>query len=135
MLNSLLAALLAAAGPQADTPVEAGRAEWSKFPALQQASRPYLTEATVDRVSELLRKQRCDLQGQSPRKFDIDIPYLVLVRPDGSAQRVVVADLGCPALETYAGSIVLHLARMGDFRPTGEPAPHWYSGKLNFNLD
>jgi hypothetical protein len=136
MLLSLSAALLVAGAVPDPAPasVQAGRADWNKFPALQKAVRSHPTRSMVDRVSEMLRSEQCSLPGQSPSKFDITVPYLVLVRPDGAAERVVVADLGCPTLETYVGSIVLKLSELGDFRPTGHERPTWYSSKLNFNL-
>ena len=136
MLLSLTAALLiagAAPAPAQDA-VVAGRADWDKFPALQKAVRSHPTSGMVDRVSEILRSEQCSLPGQSPQKFDITVPYLVLVRPDGAAERIVVADLGCPTLETFVGGIVLKLGELGDFRPTGHERPRWYSSKLNFNL-
>lgn len=133
MILSLTAALLiGAAAPAAQ--VEAGRAKWDSFPALRKMPRTHPTAAMVDRVSGLLKAERCSLPGQSPDKFDIDVPYLVLVRPDGAAERVIVADLGCPALETYVGAIVLKLAELGDFQPTGEARSRWYASKLNFNV-
>ena len=136
MLLSLTAALLIAGTAQASAPaaVEAGRADWDKFPALQKAARSHPTSGMVDRVAEILRSEQCSLPGQSPQKFDITVPYLVLVRPDGAAERIVVADLGCPSLETFAGAIVQKLGELGDFRPTGKERPAWYSSKLNFNL-
>lgn len=134
MLLSLTAALLISGATLPPAKVEAGRADWESFPALHKAARSHPTSAMVDHVSGLLDKQSCSLPGQAPRKFDITVPYLVLVRPDGAAERIIVADLGCPALETYVGSIVLKLAELGDFRPTGEARPRWYASQLNFNI-
>ena len=58
----------------------------------------------------------------------------MLVEPDGSAARVVVAEIGCAPLESYAGLVVLELARKGDFASTGEKKAKWYGSILNFNL-
>ncbi len=134
MLLSLTAALFIAGAALPPARVEAGRADWDSFPALRKTPRSHPTAAMVDRVSGLLEERRCSLPGQSPRKFDITIPYLVRVRPDGAAERVVVADLGCPALETYVGSIVLKLSELGDFKPSGDSRPRWYASRLNFNI-
>lgn len=136
MLISIVTGLLLAAAPtQAATPaVVAGKADWASFPALDRTPRPLPTGAMVDRVADMLERNECSLPGQSFRRFDITIPYLALVKPDGSVERVVVADMGCPSLEAYAGSLVLQLAGSGDFRPTGRSAPHWYASKLNFNV-
>ena len=134
MWISLTAALLISGAALPPAKVEAGRAKWESFPALAKRPRSHPTAAMVDRVAGLLEERRCALPGQSARKFDITVPYLVLVRPDGGAERVIVADLGCPALETYVGSIVLKLAELGDFQPTRETRPRWYSSQLNFNV-
>lgn len=133
MLTSLLAASLAAAPTQSAPVIEAGKANWSAFPALQKAARPHPTGAMVEHVAHILEEKSCALSGQTHRRFDIDVPYLVLVQPDGGAQRVVVADLGCPAIESYVGAIVIEMARAGDFRRTGAQRATWYAGSMNFN--
>ena len=89
----------------------------------------------VQHVQRMLERGECDLRGQSKRRFDIDVPYAVLVQPDGTAKRVVVSELGCPALETYVGLLVLEMARIGDFKSTGEPRPRWFASRLNFTLE
>lgn len=133
MLASVVSGLILAAAPHAAAAVEAGKADWDKFPALQAAPRALPTAPMVDHVADMLKRKECSLAGQSARRFDITVPYLALVKPDGGVERVVVADMGCPGLESFVGSIVLQLAGSGDFRPTGKPAPQWYSSKLNFN--
>lgn len=136
MLTSILTGLLLSAAPTtAATPaVVAGKADWASFPALDRTPRPLPTGAMVEHVADMLQKKECRLPGQSHRRFDITIPYLALVKPDGAVERVVVADMGCPGLESYVGSLVLQLAGSGDFRPTGKAAPHWYASSLNFNV-
>lgn len=135
MLASVISALIASAAPAAPPAlVEAGRADWDKFPALKAVPRALPTTPMVDHVSDLLHRRQCSLAGQSHRRFDITVPYLALVKPDGGVERVLVADMGCPSLETYVGSIVLQLAGSGDFQPTGQAAPKWYASKLNFNV-
>lgn len=134
MLLSLTAALLMAGAALPAAQVQAGRADWDSFPALQKVPRSHPTLAMVEQVSAILRDEQCSLPGQSAKRFDITVPYLVLVSPDGAAERVVVADLGCPAIETYVGSIVLKLAELGDLRASGGEKSRWYSSKLNFNV-
>jgi hypothetical protein len=139
MLASIISGLIVAGTPAATpaaTPalVEAGRADWDRFPALKAAPRALPTAPMVGHVADLLQRRECSLAGQSHRRFDITVPYLALVKPDGGVERVLVADMGCPGLETYVGSIVLQLAGLGDFRPTGQAAPRWYASKLNFNV-
>jgi hypothetical protein len=74
------------------------------------------------------------MKGQSPSKFDFDVPYAALVQPDGSVSRVVVGELGCSELESYAGLVVIELGRLGEFRAHAPQKAQWYGDTLNFNL-
>ena len=127
-------ALAAFAAAPVSPQVDVGRANWNAFPELRRSPRELPMAAMVAQVETFLRDGRCALAGQTAHRFDITIPYLVLVEPDGSPSRVVVADIGCPVLETYVGSVVIALAREGDFRPTGESRARWYGSSFNFNL-
>ena len=133
-MKTAMLALAAFFSVSGNVQVDVGRADWSSFPALQRANRQLPMSVILTRVEAILRERQCRLPGQSPTRFDITVPYLVLVEPDGSTSRVVVADMGCPALETYVGSIVAALAREGDFRPTGDARARWYASNFNFNL-
>ncbi|HEX8225510.1 MAG TPA: hypothetical protein VF605_16980 [Allosphingosinicella sp.] len=134
----MFAPILAAAmllGPAAGPiQVDVGRADWGKMPPLKAVRRALPTPAMVGRVEEMLASGQCTLPRQRADKFDITIPYAVQVDPDGRARRVVVAEAGCPVLETYAGGLILAMAARGDFKPTGEAKARWFASALNFNL-
>jgi hypothetical protein len=129
----LLSALMAGATPAA-IQVDVGHANWASMPRIERVDRQLPTPPMIDRVQALLGS-KCRLPGQRRSRFNITIPYAVLVNPDGSASHVVVGETGCADLESYVGLIVLELARNGDFRPSGGPAPRWMSSEINFNLD
>lgn len=133
MLGSIAAAMLltTVTGP---LQVDVGRANWSALPPLKAVERVLPSPEMVDRVETMLESGACRIRGQSAKKFDISIPYAVLVEPDGSARRVVVAETGCAELETYVGVIVSAMAREGDFQPTREAKARWFASELNFNL-
>ena len=134
MLGSLVAALLlgSASGP---VQVDVGRADWSRMPALNTVERQLPTPSMVGDVERMLVSGQCTLAGQTSRKFDITVPYAVLVEPDGSARHVVVAETGCAPLESYVGLVVLTMADAGDFRSAGQAKPRWYASALNFNQE
>jgi hypothetical protein len=132
MLSTFIAMLLA--GAPSGLAVDVGRVNLSTLPRLERAKRGLPTSDMVDRVGKMLADGPCILDDQHPSSFNIDVPYAVLVEPDGSARRVIVQDIGCADLESYVGLIVLELGRLGDFRPTGEKKAKWYGAKLNFNL-
>jgi len=129
----LLSALLAGAAP-APIQVDVGHANWSTMPGLERIDRMLPTPSMVDRVQALLGS-KCRMPGQRRGRFNITVPYAVLVNPDGTASHVVVGETGCADLESYVGLIVLELARNGDFRPSGGAAPRWMSSEINFNLN
>jgi hypothetical protein len=133
MLGSIAAAMLLStvSGP---VQVDVGRANWTALPPLASVERVMPSPEMVDRVETMLESGACTIPGQSAKKFDITIPYAVLVEPDGSAGRVVVAETGCAELETYVGIIVSAMAREGDFQPTREAKARWFASELNFNL-
>ncbi|HEX8380021.1 MAG TPA: hypothetical protein VF619_05680 [Allosphingosinicella sp.] len=133
MLAPIATALLLASvsGP---LQVDVGRADWSALPPLKAVQRVLPSTDMVDKVETMLESGSCKLPGQSAKKFDITIPYAVLVEPDGKAKRVIVAETGCAELETFVGIIVTAMAREGDFRPTNEAKARWFASELNFNL-
>lgn len=134
MLGSIFTALLLASanGP---IQVDVGRVEWSKMPALNAVERRLPTAEMVGNVEKMLVSGQCALKGQTARKFDITVPFAVLVEPDGSARRVVVGETGCAPLESYVGLVVLTRAEEGDFRPSGGAKARWYASELNFTQE
>jgi hypothetical protein len=134
MIGPIIAAAMLlgpAAGP---IQVDVGRADWDKMPRLKAVRRPLPTPDMVGRVQEMLASGQCVLPRQRAEKFDITIPYAVQVDPDGRARRAVVAETGCPILETYVGRLILAMGEQGDFKPTGEAKARWFASALNFNL-
>ncbi|HEY0413484.1 MAG TPA: hypothetical protein VGD66_10110 [Allosphingosinicella sp.] len=130
----LLAGLLMASEP-AQIQVDVGRANWTTLPRLQAVARPLPSAPMVEKVEEMLRTGACRLRGQTANRFDITVPYAVLVNTDGSARRVIVGETGCADLESYVGLVVLELAREGDFRPSGGNGSRWLASEINFNLE
>jgi hypothetical protein len=132
----IAASLFAASQPALATApvVEVGEANWSAFPKLKMRDRRFPTAGMLDAAETILRERQCQLPGQSYKYFDITIPYAVQLEPNGAASRVVVADIGCPALETYVGSLVLELAKRGDFQANSQSNPRWYSSQFNFTM-
>jgi hypothetical protein len=133
MILPLLSLLLSGAAP-AELQVDVGHIELAKLPAMKRQERPLPTPEMATEVGRILGSGRCSLRGQSANRFDIDIPYAALVEPDGGVQRVVVGQIGCAELESYAGLVVLELARLGDFKASATGQARWYGDTLNFNL-
>lgn len=132
MLGSIVALLLLGSGGPVQ--VDVGRADWDKMPALD-VERRLPTAAMVGQVEKILTDGGCALEGQTARRFDITVPYAVLVEPDGGAKRVVVGETGCAPLESYVGLVVLTMAEAGDFRSSGSAKARWYASELNFTQE
>ncbi len=136
MLIAIASALLAASSPtpRPDVAVDVGRFDPSEFPAAQLRERRMPHDTMLRRVESILRERQCTLDGQNDRRFDISVPYVVQLEPDGTPTRFVVADIGCPQLESFVGQVVLELARARDYRPTGAADAEWYSSELRFTV-
>ncbi len=134
-MSAIAMAAMLMMSPAAEIRVDVGEVRTNALPPLRRVERSLPTPAMVDEVERILAETQCRLPGQTPRRFDIDVPYAVLVEPDGAASRVVVSELGCPELESYAGLVVLEMARRGEFMRTGENKARWFASTLNFNLE
>jgi hypothetical protein len=125
----------AAAAPATDDPpVNVGRFNPEAFPEARMRYRRMPVNSMVSRVEALIREQRCEFPGQTLRRYDIRVPYVVKLEPDGSVSEVVVTDMNCAPLEFYVGSMVRELARRGDYRPTGAPNARWYMSEARFTV-
>jgi hypothetical protein len=118
----------------ADVQIDVGQAQWADFPDLRPAPRNLPTGAMLTRVENILKDRECEMRGQSHRRFDITVPWLVQVEPDGRLTRLVVADMGCRPLEVYVATLVVALAQRGDIRPPAAPEQRLYASEFNFNL-
>ena len=129
-----LAAAFVLAAPAGATTIEVGKANWSSMPRLDKAPRPLSYSTMVGNVEKMLQQRTCRFDGQSPRRFDLTVPYAVLIEPDGKASRVLVADMGCEPLETMVGNLVADLSELGDYRASAGDTGRWYASSINFTL-
>lgn len=127
-------ALTLAASPVQAQNVDVGKVNWSKLPALKEKPSRLDYAQLADRVEKVLSTENCQIKGASPQRFDITVPYAVLVEPNGKASRIVVAQMNCAGIETLVGEAVLARSDVGDFLPTGEAKARWYVSALNFTL-
>ena len=117
-----------------DIRIDVGRANWSEFPQLVPEPRDLPMGEMLVRMERMLRSRECVLAGQRYTRFDVTVPWLVQVEPDGRLSRLVIADMGCRALEVYVADLIINLARRGDIRPPAAPEQRVYASDFNFNL-
>lgn len=136
---SILAALILALiqpgpPPVAEIPVDVGRFDPSEFPEPIRLERRMPEAAMVGRVEEMLSDGSCTIAGAHDRRFNIVVPFALLMNADGTTESVVVHESGCEALETLVGRIVLAQLRRGDFRPQHGEGERWYVSELGFAM-
>ena len=132
MLTAIVSALLATS--TIIPAVDVGRFNPEAFPEAEMRERRMPLHTMLSRVEAILRERQCQLEGQNHRRFDIRVPYVVRLEPDGTPTRFVVRDLGCVPLESFVGQVILELARVGDFQPTGAAEADWYTSELRFTV-
>jgi hypothetical protein len=137
---SLLATLLLVLAQPASAPeapeieVNVGRFDPADFPNLIRLDRRMPEAEMVRRVEAMLQDGRCTIEGATGRRFNIVVPFAILMNADGTADTVVVHEAGCEALETLVGQIVLAQLERGDFRPQHEASERWYVSELGFAM-
>jgi hypothetical protein len=114
--------------------IDVGTANWASFPPLKAKPRELNNSNSVKAVERMFASGQCKIPGQTMWKFDITIPFAVMVEPDGKVSRVLVSDMGCAPLERMVGELAYVRSMLGDFQPTGEAKGRWYSSSVNFNL-
>lgn len=127
MLISLLAMSAATA-----VPVEVGRFDESQFPNAKKVERRMPQAEMVRRVDRILAFKECSIPGQTRDKYDIVVPYAVLMEPNGTASKVVVKELGCAPIEVLVGQVANELIKAGDFRKNQTDVERWYVSEAYF---
>lgn len=134
MKHLFAAILLLGAAPAAAQTVESASGDWSNIPAMEQRAGATLDANAVAAIIDLIDTGQCTLEGQHHRNVDIDIPFLVLFKDDGSIERLVVHSLGCPRAEGLIAGAVLRLVQSGGFTPPRHRRQGWFRGQVGFGV-
>jgi hypothetical protein len=113
-------------------PIFVGKFDPAEFPNAQKVERRMPHADLNNRIERILGSHQCSLDGQNKRKFDIVVPYAVLMDPSGKPSKVVVKDIGCAPIERLVGEIGSELANAGDFKTSHETGDHWYVSEAYF---
>jgi len=119
----LVGLLLVAA---ASVPIEVGQFTPQAFPDAKKVDRRMPQGELTARVDRILKRGDCSIPGQSKDEYAITVPYAVRVGPSGRVSKIVVQEMGCPAIELLTGEVAQELAQAGDFKPTNNPNEQWY---------
>ena len=129
----IAAALMMAASAAQAVSVESATGDWNEIPQLKSAREP-LSGPVVERLAELVEKGTCVIPGQSKKKLDMTVPFLVHFDRNGAADRIVLWKIGCDAAESVIGAALKVLVvDQGAFRSTGENQTGWYRSQVSFS--
>lgn len=128
----MLTALLMLASTPTYAPLFVGRFDPADFPNAQKVERRMPHADLNHRIEKILSEKRCTIEGQTKSRFDIVVPYAVLMNPDGKPEKVVVKDLGCDPIERLVGEIGSELANAGDFKAAHNSGRQWYVSEAYF---
>jgi hypothetical protein len=126
----MIALLLLAA--QASIPVEVGRFDPANFPHAKLIDRRMPEAELVQRVDTIIAAKQCTLPGQTKDRYDIVVPYAVMMGANETESRIVVKDMSCPPIETLVGEVANALVKAGDFRKNPFGGERWYVSELAF---
>jgi hypothetical protein len=122
------AALYASAG---DPEVSVASGDWGNIPAIAQVGDLQISDQFANQLISAVAANNCASAG-TPKHVNVAVPFLVQFTPQGQLERVVVHRIDCPAVEMIVGSVVLNMAKAGNYRPTGKNIEGWYLGRFEF---
>ena len=128
----MFTAFLMLASTPTYAPLYVGRFDPADFPNAQKVERRMPYADLNDRIEKILREKRCSLDGQTKTRFDIVVPYAVLMDTSGKPEKVVVKDIGCEPIERLVGEIGSELANAGDFKVAHSSGTRWYVSEAYF---
>ena len=134
MKHLFAAALLFAAAPAAAQTVETATGDWSNIPEMQQLSGASIEPNVIAAIAETMHYRECVIEGQHRTNVDVDMPFLVLFKADGTVDRLVIRPLGCPRAEGLLAGAVLRLVQRGGFTPQGQRRQGWFRGHVGFAI-
>lgn len=113
-------------------PIFVGKFDPAEFPNAHKVERRMPHADLNNRIERILGSQECKLNGQTKTRFDIVVPYAVLMEPSGQPKKVVVKEIGCAPIERLVGEIGSELAKAGDFKIAASSGDRWYVTEAYF---
>ena len=133
-MNIALAAALLLASPQAAAPeVEVATGDWSAIPWMTNRSVSIIGEEALESIHRSFARGECTLAGQSKKRLDLKLPFLVEFGEAGEVKRLVLRKIGCPSVERMLASVVLEQVRTGEYRPPRGEGRGWYRSEVHLN--
>lgn len=110
--------------------VEVATGDWSSIHWMKSRSFNIISADAVERVHRAFAKGECKLAGQTKKRLNLTVPFLVQYGSGGALQRVVLRKLGCPTVESILGGVLLEQVRGKEYQPTEQNPAGWYRGEL-----
>ena len=128
----IAAALLMTAGAASAMTVTSATGDWTEIPPLK--TRGYaLNDHVVGKIYELVESGACKIEGQSKKKLDMAVPFLVHFAKDGTPDQLVLGKIGCAEAEGVIGGALVVLINRGNYKSTGRNHTGWYRSQVSFS--
>ena len=132
MKQFLAAALLLAAAPAAAQSIETAGGDWSNIPEMRQTAGVTIDPHAIGVIMDMVERRECAIAGQRRGSVDLNLSFLVLFKPDGAIDRLVLSPFGCARAEGVLAGALLHLVQAGGFQPVGGRREGWFRGEIGF---
>ena len=126
------AAFLLAAAPAAAQVIQSASGDWSDIPMMHPQPGAAVEPGYISAMSDLVVRGRCTFPGQDRGNVDLNVPFLVNFRDDGSVEEVVVHPVGCPNADRVVAGAVLRMIERGGYTPPGQRRQGWFRGEIGF---
>ena len=90
-------------------------------------------DLTLGKIYELVESGACQIEGQSSKKLDMAVPFLVHFAKDGTPDQLVLGKIGCAEAEGVIGGALVVLINQGNYKSTGKNRTGWYRSQVSFS--
>jgi hypothetical protein len=107
--------------------------DWSNIPEMRSRQGVTVSADTVGAIAEMVDRGECTIAGQRRGRLNMNVPFLVQFKADGSIDRLVIHAVGCSRAEGVLGGAILRLVQSGDYAPVGPHREGWFRGEVGFS--
>ena len=131
MKIALAAALLIASAQASAASVEVATGDWSAIPWMTNRSVTTIGAEALESIHRSFARGECSLPGQSKKRLDLKLPFLVEFGEAGEVKRLVLRKIDCPSVERMLASVLLEQVKAGEYRAPRGRAVGWYRSEVH----
>lgn len=111
--------------------VEVATGDWSSVPWMTNRSFVGIGPEALESIHRSFASGECRLPGQSGKRLNLKLPFLVEFGSDGEVKGLVLRKIDCPSVERILASSLLEQVRSGEYRPPRGGAEGWYRSEVH----